>query len=338
MRLIFAFHFVMLCLVNLQAQNIAFNINNVPKEVRAGADWVMRSENIEFEVSQIEKSKLNVQRIITVLNEKGREKLFFIQPTDKYITIEDFEARVFDSTGKELAKFKQKDLGSRSHYEGLMSDVKLYYLDIPSYTLPVTVAYKYEIGFKGSLQYPAYDILEPGEGIENSSYTVRILNDLDLRYKEKNIHLDPALNYEGRYKIYNWNVRNLAPLEYEEGAVSYESRYPSILLAPNKFKVEDFEGNMTSWNEFGKWYQMLSQGADQLPDERKKFFNDLVKDAKSDRQKAAILYKYLQDNLRYVSIQLGIGGYKPFPAMKPIKKNMVIARPSAIICSPFLSR
>jgi hypothetical protein len=40
----------------------------------------------------------------------------------------------------------------------------------------------------------------------------------------------------------------------------------------------------------------------------------MVKNATTDREKAAILYDYMQNNMRYVSIQLGIGGLKPFPA------------------------
>jgi hypothetical protein len=40
----------------------------------------------------------------------------------------------------------------------------------------------------------------------------------------------------------------------------------------------------------------------------------LVKDAATGREKAAILYNYLQNNMRYVSIQLGIGGWRPFTA------------------------
>ena len=38
------------------------------------------------------------------------------------------------------------------------------------------------------------------------------------------------------------------------------------------------------------------------------------KDAKTENEKIKIIYQYLQKNFRYVSIQLGIGGYKPFPA------------------------
>jgi hypothetical protein len=35
---------------------------------------------------------------------------------------------------------------------------------------------------------------------------------------------------------------------------------------------------------------------------------------KTDRGKASFLYKYMQQNMRYVSIQLGIGGFRPFAA------------------------
>ncbi len=112
----------------------------------------------------------------------------------------------------------------------------------------------------------------------------------------------------------NESVNNLPVIEYESGAVSFESRYPCIILAATRFKMDDYEGDMTSWKNLGIWYNSLHKGLDQLPEDRKAFLKDLVKDAKDDREKVRIIYNYLQKNFRYVSIQLGIGGWKSLPA------------------------
>jgi hypothetical protein len=62
------------------------------------------------------------------------------------------------------------------------------------------------------------------------------------------------------------------------------------------------------------WYASLKKGIDVLPEDKKIFFRDMVSSAKNDKEKIRIIYEYLQKNFRYVSIQLGIGGFKPFPA------------------------
>ena len=71
---------------------------------------------------------------------------------------------------------------------------------------------------------------------------------------------------------------------------------------------------MSTWQDFGKWYGSLAKNANNLTEERKQFFQTLVKDATNDREKIKIIYNYLQSNCRYVLIALGIGGFKPFEA------------------------
>jgi hypothetical protein len=78
--------------------------------------------------------------------------------------------------------------------------------------------------------------------------------------------------------------------------------------------MDDYEGNMTSWKSFGLWYGSLKRGIDVLPEDKKIFFREMVSKAMDDKERVRIIYGYMQKNFRYVSIQLGIGGYKPFPA------------------------
>src|SRR6185436_1398426 len=108
-------------------------------------------------------------------------------------------------------------------------------------------------------------------------------------------------------------------VEYEEGAS--DNKYPQIVLAPNKFSYYGYEGDLTSWKSFGIWLNTLYNGQDVLPADRQQFFKELVKDAQNDREKARLIYDYLQKNFRYVSIQLGIGGFRPFSADFTEKKK-----------------
>lgn len=304
----------------MQAQN-GYGSASIPAVIRKEASKVVRVENTELEITDIDRARLSVHEVVTVMNEKGRSALMFVQRTDKFVSLADVEIRTYDSTGKNTGKYKQRDLTVLAIGEDLMDDSKMNMFEVPATSYPMTVEYTYEIKYKGILSYPPYEIQTPGEGVENSSYTARVKKELDLRYMEKNISIPPVVADDGKYKSYTWAVSNRPSIEDEEGAVSYETRYPTVLLAPNHFKLDDYEGDMTSWKAFGKWYGDLKKGIDVLPEDRKRFYQDLVKTGKDDREKMKILYGYLQKNFRYVSIQLGIGSYKPFPAEVTDKKK-----------------
>lgn len=292
-----------------------YDVQKIPETVKTKADVIKRSETIQFEIKDIDRAYLTVDKVITILNENGKSDLLFRQFTNKFIELTEAEIKILDAGGKTIEKFKKNDMATIANGDGLIEEGKVTYYQVPAGSYPVTVQFKYELRFKGTLMYPDYSIQESGEGVENSSFTVKVPADLDLRYKEKNVAMKPVISTEEKYKLYQWSVKNLAPLHNEPGSVSYESRYPSITLAPNRFKLYDYEGEMTSWKQFGSWENGLLKGLNSLPDDRRAFFASLVKDATNDREKTRLVYEYLQKNFRYVSIQLGIGGYKPFPAL-----------------------
>ena len=306
--------FFLLFFIKSEAQDINFDTASISSELKKNASVVVRNENIEFEVSEVGQAKLHVHRIETVLSEKGKDALYFSQQTDKFILLDDIEIKVYDAAGKTIKKVKQHDFNTIAGVLEFIDDYKTWYLNINVASYPVTIETDYRIKYKGTLRYPTYQILKPEQGVEHSSFQARIKKDMGLRYKEKNIHLSPVIITDGDYNVYTWSVENLRPVNYEENAVSYESRYPSVTLAPNQFKLGEYPGDMTSWKNFGLWYSDLLAGVDTIPDQRKEFYRELVKNATDDREKEKILYRYLQKNFRYVSIQLGIGGFRPIPA------------------------
>src|SRR4030095_10428448 len=308
------FTFFTLLVLFVWSQTISYNLSAIPDSIKKDAKVIVQTENQIFTIEDINDATLYVHKIYTVVNEDGKDELDFFVTTSKFKSLSDAELKVYDANGKQISKHKKKEMTTHAMGEGLVDDGYVTFYIVNTSNYPVTIDLEYELKFKGTLFYPSFEILTPGTGVIQSSFAAKVPVGLDLRYKESNIKLSPAIKDDGKIKSYTWTVNNLAPFEYEEGAVSYENRYPSIVLAPNKFKMEDYEGDMTSWKSFGMWYASLKKGIDVLPEDKKIFFREMVSGAKNDREKAKIIYEYLQKNFRYVSIQLGIGGFKPFPA------------------------
>ncbi|KPQ14390.1 MAG: transglutaminase-like protein, partial [Algoriphagus marincola HL-49] len=92
-----------------------------------------------------------------------------------------------------------------------------------------------------------------------------------------------------------------------------------LYIAPKEFKLDNFRGSMTDWSELGLWKYQLNEGRDILPEEFKIKILELVEGIEDPYEKIAVLYDYLQKNFRYVSIQLGIGGWQTMTATDAVK-------------------
>jgi hypothetical protein len=71
---------------------------------------------------------------------------------------------------------------------------------------------------------------------------------------------------------------------------------------------------MSNWETYGQWNAELLKGRDLLPQKTVDEVRGLTQNASNQREKVKILYNYLQKTTRYVSIQLGIGGWQPMKA------------------------
>jgi Domain of Unknown Function with PDB structure (DUF3857) len=296
------------------AQTGNYDVASITEAMKKNAYSVKRDERIEFEVKAVDKAYYNVHKVITVLNEAGKDELLFYEFSDKFQSLEEVAIQIFDSKGKSVRKYSKSDLTKQATGEGLVPDGKVYYINpaVPGY--PVTIQIDYELKYTGILDYPDFEVQLPEQSVEHAVFSVKIPPELDMRFKTKNTPIAPVITNDGKNKIYTWTVNNLPALEYESGSVSRESRYPKILISPNKFELDGYEGDMSSWQNFGKWYGTLAKDAINLTEDRKVFFKNMVKDISDDKEKIKTLYTYLQNNFRYVSIQLGIGGFKPFTA------------------------
>ncbi|CAN0314914.1 unnamed protein product [Scytosiphon promiscuus] len=87
------------------------------------------------------------------------------------------------------------------------------------------------------------------------------------------------------------------------------------MIAPKNFHYEGFIGENEDWENLGKWInENLLTGRSYLPEETKQQVRALVQGIDDPIGKARKIYKYVQENTRYISVQVGIGGIQPISA------------------------
>ncbi|WP_315822800.1 DUF3857 domain-containing protein [Paraflavitalea speifideaquila] len=253
------------CLV--AAQLPSYDVASIPEEAKKKTSVIKRYENTIFEVTGIDRATLKTHEVYTLLNDTYRGALNFSEYNNKFHILEDVEIKVYDAKGKQINKYRKKDLYMQaSSGDGLIDDRSFYSINIPVAVYPVTVEYIYEVRYKGTLFYPWYT---PGHGVLQSTFTAKVPKDMDLRYLAKNVTLTPKITEEEKYKTYQWDGSNLPRIEQEEGSTSSrESIYPCIVLAPSRFKMDEYDGNMSSWKSLGAWYNTMHKGLDVLPESR----------------------------------------------------------------------
>jgi transglutaminase-like putative cysteine protease len=286
----------------------------IPDSLKKDADVVTREESSFFKVKDINDATLQVHEVVTVMNPDGKSDLAFHYTSDKFSYLDDAEIKVYNAMGIKLNTYTKKEMHLSGYGEGLVEDGKTTWFEVTAASYPITIEKNYSIRYRGTLFYPQYIIQKTYQSVQQSQFTVEVPNSLGMHYRCLNSAPAPQVQPGTGTTTYTWKVANLPAHKSERSSGSFLNYLPYVQLAPNRFQMDDYAGDMSSWKEFGRWYASLVGNSNVLSDERKAFFANLVKDAATDRQKAEIIYHYLQQNMRYVSIQLGIGGWKPFAA------------------------
>lgn len=320
-KIILIFLIVLICKHTTMAQAEPYSLASVSEAIKNKASVITHLENTDVVIENIDKTTINIHRIFTVVNEEGKGALLFNEYSSKYVSLEDVEIKVYDANGKQIARYKKKDMATTASGDGLIEDGFVTYYRITTSSYPVTLDIKYEQKAKSTLVIPDFRFITKQQGVVASNYSIKVPAEMGLRYKAKNTDITPVIIEDGKNKIYKWSVKNLAPIDYEEGAVNARDRYPHVMIVTDKFSHYGFDGDLSSWKSFGTWIKNLYEGLDVLPADRQQFFENLTKDAHTEKEKIKLIYNYMQQNFRYVSIQLGIGGLRPFSADFTDKKK-----------------
>lgn len=308
------FLFIFLLSISIFSQENIFTTILIPKELTENANSVVRNQKIDVEIFSKKNMTIKKYKVVTVLNSKGLGNIDAIEYYDKSTSVKSIEAIIYNSFGKEIKKIKRKDFIDQSVADGfsVYSDDRKLFLDYIPIEYPFTIVYTSELETSNTAFLPKWLPLDDFyESIENSSITIKYMSGLGFKYKEKNFNNYNISKQQDLNQI-TYRAVNIVAQKREELSPSFKNIYPSVLFGLDFFSLEGVEGNATTWEEFGKWrYKSLLSDNEEVSIQTQNTIRELVKDADSPIEKAKRIYEYVQNKTRYVSIQVGIGGWKP---------------------------
>lgn len=295
------------------AQEREFDVANMPAGLAADADAVMRLDALDFVVDGPGRAIERVRQAVTILNEKGREYGRTTVRYDKFNQLSYLRGWLLDAEGRKIRELKKadtKDYSAIADYS-LYEDNRVRLAELYHVVYPYTVVYEWEVVFQGVINWPSWYPYLSGGPVERSSFAVSVPAAMPIRFYLRKITPAPQIQQVGERKILRWEAALLPKWEVEP----YGPQAPPVILtAPTVFEIAGYSGDMSSWNSFGSWFYRLSSDRTQLPLSALSEVQSLCANTASSKEKVRLLYEYLQSKTRYVSVQLGIGGWQPFPA------------------------
>ncbi|HYG20241.1 MAG TPA: DUF3857 and transglutaminase domain-containing protein [Ohtaekwangia sp.] len=318
MKLVFTLFFLMAGIAAWSGEDPKYPVRAIPVELKTDVNVVFREDFMTFEIHAQNRATYRVHQAITILNANGKKYAREVLGYDKLSKITSFKGSVYDADGKLVNRLKASEIYDQSAYDGfsLYSDNRIKVADLSQGSYPYTVEYDYEIDFKFLFYIPGFAVVsEEKVSVEKSSYTLIFPPSLKPRYRTVNVDVKPLEGTtKGGSQSLIWNFENVKPIKFEMLGPSRQEIVPQIIAAPSRFEYDNYVGSMDSWVDFGRWIHTLNKGRDVLPEATKQKVRGLTAGLHTDEEKVKALYEYLQNKTRYVSIQLGIGGYQPFEA------------------------
>ncbi len=273
------------------------------------ADAVIVSDKMTFDVTSPSSGTMKAYRKVMVLNRKGLNSAIFNTYIDSFRSLTSFSGRI-EAGGKTLRKLKSSDLTTVMVAEGITSDASVSYYE-PSAPYPFVVEYEYEVSYKkGFIAFPVYiPVSEPDVAVVEALYSVSVPEGMQIQY---NASARPVKSLQAKKDVYQWSFDGYSGYKAEHIMPDEIETVPYVYAGPVDFEYSGVVGSQAGWKEVGMWLAQLQNDVQTVPADLKTKVEGLISGLTDERARIKALYDFLRENTRYVSIQLGIGGYKPF--------------------------
>ncbi len=193
----------------------------------------------------------------------------------------------------------------------LMSDLKTKLLTIPAADLGNIVGYEIDQEVRPYVLQDVWEFQEVNVPVREARYTLQLPPGWE--YKAAWLNHAPVTPTSGGANQWQWVLSDV-------GAIKPEYNMPPRAGVVGQMIVSLLpqgggqNRGFVDWNDMGRWEDRLAQGRRDASAEIKQKVAALTGSSSTNLAKMRALAQFVQKEIRYVAIQLGIGGWQPHPA------------------------
>ena len=294
---------------------------------------VLYSEEVLY-VQANGKMKGVVRRAYKILRPDGRGYGKVHLNFDSETRITSLHAWCIPAQGKDY-EVKEKDAIETGYLdvEGgeLISDVRTKVLQIPAAEPGNIVGYEFEHEDRPYILQDEW-FFQQTIPVAEARYTLQLPAGWEFKsvwLNHPEVQATPSGNNQ-----WQWRVNEIPPLKREAEMPPW--RGVAGLMIVSLVPPGGANRGFLSWSEMGAWYNGLTQGRRDASPEIKQKVASLTASASTPVVKMRALAEFMQKGIRYVAVELGIGGLQPHPAAEVFNHRFGDCKDKATLLSSML--
>ena len=297
---------------------------------------LLYAEHID-NVLSVDKIKTRVRIVYKILRPSGREYGVVPVSFNAHSKITGLHGWCIPTQGKDY-EVKDKDAVEVSlpKIEGseLISDVKDKLLQIPAADPGAVIGYEYEEEEQPMVLQSVWSFQREIPSRE-AHYSLQLPPGWE--YKASWINYSETKPTESGSNQWDWVISNVK-------AIRREAEMPPIEGVAGQMIVSFFpaggpsSNGFNTWQEMGKWYVNLTTGRRDASPQITQQVTTLTASAHTSLEKMKALAQFVQHDVRYVAIELGVGGWQPRSAADVYTHHYGDCKDKATLLSSMLSQ
>ena len=213
----------------------------------------------------------------------------------------------------------------------LVSDVRRKILLIPAATPGSIVGYEIEQDLQPYAMTDDWDF-QDSVPVRESHYSVTL--PAGWAYKAFWINHPETAPVQESAGISRWTLNDIKPVKLESNMPPWRGIAGRMVISLQP--PDGKQGGFQSWNEVGTWYLGLANGRRDASADIRQKVQEITKSAPTQLAKMQALASFVQKEIRYVAIELGVGGVQPHPAADVFSNRYGDCKDKATLLSSML--